>query len=114
MRAVAEKKDGKAQWPTTRGAAMRASAPVYGFNDDDLENQAAYAAWGGRSAWRGLGRAQAVTIREVEASAGDGDDLDLSSGVDDIETHMSVFTFLKIVSERGKQASRGEMIEKRR
>ena len=102
MRAAEETKKSKNGGPPTRSAAVGPSVPVYGFNDnDDLENQAAYTAWGGRSAWRGLGRGQAVTSREVEATAdGDADDdLDQYSGVDSIETHMSVFTFLKIVSE---------------
>lgn len=105
MRADEEKEHSKTKGPVTRSAAVGPSVPVYGFNDDDdVENQAAYAAWGGRSAWRGLARGQAVTSQEVEATADDDyadDGLDRYSGVDGIETHMSVFTFLKIVSESG-------------
>lgn len=106
MPADEDTKDGKTKRPATRTAAVGQSAAVYGFNDDDVENQAAYAAWGGRSAWRrGLERAQLFTNPEVEARAdNDRDDgnLDLGSGVDGIETHMSVFTFLKLVSESCK------------
>lgn len=106
MRTVEEKKDAKIKWPTTRVSAdpgPSAAAAVYGFRDDDLENQAANAAWGGRSAWRGLGWAQALSFPDVEASAEDDGDDGLGAGVDNIETHMSVFTFLKIVSERRTQ-----------
>lgn len=107
MRTVAEKKDAKPERSMKSAPVGPSAAAVYGFNGDDVENQAAYAAWGGRSAWRSRGLAQALTIPEAPASADEDADEDLDSGVDGVETHMSVFTFLKIVSGSHHNFHRG-------
>ena len=102
MRMVLDKRDAKSERSIKSAPIGPAAAAVHGFHDDDVENQAAYAASGGRSSWRGRGLVQALNITEAPSSADEkfADDEGFDSGVDGIETHMSVFTFLKIVSEK--------------
>lgn len=71
---------------SARSAAI-GPATVQGFSKD-MESQGALA----RS---GRGVVAGTTILDAQTNA---DDLDADLGPDDVETHMSVFTFLKIVS----------------
>lgn len=71
---------------SARSAAI-GPATVQGFSKD-LEGQGALA----RS---GRGVVAGTTIMDAQT---DTDDLDADLGPDDVEAHMSVFTFLKIVS----------------
>lgn len=68
-------------------AAVGPATSSRGFNDD-VESLAPFS----RS---GRGAIAASVIPEARASV---DELDADPGADDVQTHMSVFTFLKIVS----------------
>ena len=77
---------------STRSAAVGPVKAVANASSGDMENQ------GANGARRPNGVVTGTTILDAEESAGDHD---ADPGPDGVDTHMSVFTFLKIVSAQG-------------